>query len=191
MTAVAKPAANAGPASNPPTSDPVLDALTRIERRLAEVERVTSALAPLADLVATAPGGLAMLTDTVDSLAARVEAPGELDARVRSVLRAVEVATKPRAVHGLATLIESDLLAPSVLAVLSQLASALSDPGASRPVGTIGVLRAMRDHDVQRALGFLFAVARTFGHRLAEGELEAAEQKLLTATASTADKEAA
>jgi len=160
-----------------PTGDPVLAALARIEARLAEVERVTSALAPLID---AAPGGVAMLTDTVDTVAAHLGERGvDLDARLHSVLRALEVSTAPRAVNGLAALVESKLLEPTALAVVSRLAAALAEPGDAKPVGTWGLLRALRDPDVQRAVGFLLAVAREFGRHLGTGELEECRQHLL------------
>ncbi len=162
--------------SNP---DPILAALERIEQRLASVERVTTALAPLTDVVTALPGGIAAMTDTVDRLAMRATESGiDLDGRVGAALRAVEVATTPRAVNGLATLIESKLLEPTSLAVVSQLASALAQPGAAPPVGMWGALRALRDDDVQRALGFILAVARAFGKNLAAGDVAACEQRL-------------
>ena len=176
MTATAR-------ATNPtlaPTVDPVLAALERIERRLADVERVASALAPL---VEAAPGGLAMLTDTVDTLAAKASDAGiNLDARLHSVLRAFEVATSPRAVNGLAALVESKMLDAKALAVVSRLADALAESGDAKPIGTWGLLRSLRDPDIQRALGFLVAIARDLGRHLSTGELEACRQHLLAAT---------
>lgn len=161
------------------TADPVLAALQRIEQRLAAVERVTSALAPLAE---AAPGALGMVTDTVDSLAAQLGERGvDLDARLHSVLKALEVATAPRAVNGLEALVESKLLEPSALAVVSSLAAALADPGDTKGVGMWGLMRALRDPDVQRAVGFLLAVAREFGRNLATGELVGCRQHLLAA----------
>lgn len=152
-----------------PRPDPVLAALQRIERRLDEVERVTRALAPLAEVVGQAPGGVAMLTDTFDTLAARAaEAGVDLDDRLGSALQALAVSTSPRAVHGLQTLVESHLLEPETLAIVNKLGTALAHPDDPRPVGVWGALRALRDPDVQRALGFLLAVARAFGRNLEE-----------------------
>ncbi len=162
-----------------PATDPVLASLQRIEQRLAEVERVTSALAPLVDAV---PGGIGMLTDTVDTVAARLGERGvDLDARLHCALRAVEVSTAPRAVNGLAALVESKMLEPSTLAVISRLAAALADPGDTKSVGVWGMMRALRDPDVQRAVGFMLAVAREFGRNLATGELDECRQHLLEA----------
>lgn len=167
-------------ASSAAPGDPVFAALERIERRIAEIERVTGALAPLVD---AAPGGAAMVVDAFDALAARLGERGtDLDARLHSAVRAVEVSTGPRAVNGLAALVESKLLEPSALAVVSRLAAALAEPGDARPVGLLGLLRALRDPDVQRALGFVLAMGREFGRQLATGELEQCRQRLLAAT---------
>jgi hypothetical protein len=161
----------------------VVSALERLERRLAAVEQVATAIAPLAGLAATAPGAVALATDSFDALAARLADAGvDLDERMRSVVRAVEVSTAPRAVNGLASLVESRLLEPSALAVLSQLAAALAEPGPSRPVGAWGALRALRDPDVQRAVGFLLAIARQFGKHLAAGDVDACRERLGDAT---------
>lgn len=178
MTAISLPKVSSPP--GPAQADRLLATLERIERRIAEVERVTSALAPLVD---AAPGGVAMFVDTVDSVAAKLAGQGvDLDARLHSVVRALEVSTAPRAVHGLAALVESKLLEPSALAVLSRLAAALAEPGETKAVGTWGLLRALRDPDVQRALGFLLGIAREFGRHLETGELEECRQKLLAAS---------
>ena len=163
----------------PPAVDPVLAALERIERRLAAVERVALTAAPAAQLTSTLPGAVAMLVDTFDGIAAKLGDAGvDLDERMRSVVRALEVATAPRAVDGLASLVESKLLEPTALAAVSQLAAALADPGATPSVGAWGALRALRDPDVQRALGFLLAVARQFGKNLAAGSVDACRDRL-------------
>lgn len=172
------PSSSAAPrAAAPP--DPVLAALERIERRLAAVEQVATAIAPLAAMAATMPGAVAVATDAFDGLAARLGAAGlDLDERVRSVIRAVEVSTAPRAVNGLASLVESHLLEPSALAVVSQLASALAAPGEHAPVGAWGALKGLRDPDVQRALGFFLAIARRFGQQLAAGGVDDCRTRL-------------
>jgi len=171
------------PTAAPPPPDPVLAALERIELRLAAVERVAATLAPTAGLASTLPGAVAMLADTFDGIALQLGAAGvDLDARMRSVVRALEVSTAPRAVDALASLVTSRLLDPSALAVVSQLAAALAEPTTVRPVGAWGALKALRDPDVQRALGFLLGVARQFGQNLASGEVEACRERLDGAT---------
>lgn len=180
MTALlADSSARPSSAPEPQPPDPVLAALERIERRLAAVEQVARAIAPLAGVAETMPGAVAVAVDTFDGLAARLGGAGiDLDARMMAVLRAVEVATAPRAVNGLASLVESHLLEPSALAVVSQLAVALTSAGDARPVGTWGMLKALRDPDVQRALGFALAIARGFGQQLATGGVDACRDRL-------------
>lgn len=163
--------------------DPVLAALERIEHRLLAVERVAAALAPTAGLTATLPGAVAMLADTFDGIALRLGDAGvDLDQRMSSIVRALEVSTAPRAVDALASLVTSRLLDPSSLAVVSQLAAALAEPGESAPIGAWGALKALRDPDVQRALGFLLGVARQFGKNLGAGEIDACRHRLDEAT---------
>lgn len=170
-------AAAAPPAPRPP--DPVLAALARIEQRLAAVEQVAAALTPAGGVLTTLPAAIATMADTFDGVAARLADSGvDLDERMRSVLRAIEVSTAPRAVAGLASLVESRLLEPSALAVVSQLAAALAEPGDSKPVGMWGAMKALRDPDVQRALGFLLAIARQFGKNLGAGGVEACRDRL-------------
>lgn len=177
------PGALASSQAAPASAEPILAALERIEQRLAAVERMALTLQPTAELTATLPGAVAMLADTFDGVAARLgEAGVDLDERMRSVLRAIEVATAPRAVAGLASLVESKALEPTSLAVISQLAAALAHPGATPPVGLWGAMRALGDADVQRALGFLLAVARQFGKNLAAGEVDACRDRLAAAT---------
>lgn len=180
MTTTVPSHPSAGPGlARAPSPDPVLAALARIEHRLTSLERTAAALEPAGGMVATLPGAVAVFADTFDGIAARLgEAGVDLDERMRSVLRAIEVSTAPRAVAALASLVESRLLEPSALAVVSQLAAALADPGPARPVGMWGALKALRDPDVQRALGFLLAVARQFGKNLAAGEVEACRDRL-------------
>lgn len=189
MTPSLSPPPNGSPlqALPPPGGDagalaPVLAALERIEHRLCRLERAAETLAPVSGLAETLPGTVALLADTFDGVAARLgEAGVDLDERMRSVVRALEVATAPRAVAGLASLVESKLLEPTALAAVSQLAAALAHPGEAPPVGLWGAMRALGDADVQRALGFLLAVGRQFGKNLAAGEVDACRDRLDTA----------
>lgn len=161
----------------------VLASLERIEQRLGRLERAAEALQPVSGMAETLPGAVAVLADTFDGVAARLgEAGVDLDERMRSMVRALEVATAPRAVAGLASLVESKLLEPTALAAVSQLAAALAHPGEAPPVGLWGAMRALGDADVQRALGFLLAVARQFGKNLAAGEVDACRDRLDTAS---------
>ena len=61
---------------------------------------------------------------------------------------------------------------PDTVAALSALLSAVGDAGSepSERVGVLGLLRAARDPDVQRGLGFLIALARMTGQELERRE---------------------
>jgi uncharacterized protein YjgD (DUF1641 family) len=65
-------------------------------------------------------------------------------------------------------LLRSGVLAPATLRVVGELGRALTAAAAAPPppLGVVGLLKALGHPDVQRALGFLVAVARQFGSRL-------------------------
>ncbi len=70
------------------------------------------------------------------------------------------------------SLLRSSVLDPEAVKVVSQVAEALiesTQTAHSKPqkLGLMGLLKAMRDPDVQRTLGFAMAFAKTFGQHLA------------------------
>lgn len=154
--------------------------LDRLERRLARIEHT---LARLETAAAAAPAALGAAVDTLDSLAARVQASGiDVDERLRILLRAVERLTSPEAIatleaafdqmHGLRGLLGSGVLDPGPVAIVAKAGQALAASATRAPerAGMFGALRALREPDVQRALGFLLDVARRFGATL-DGQL--------------------
>ena len=78
------------------------------------------------------------------------------------------------ATPALTTLLTSRLTDPEAVTVISNLASALVEgkesveAGAPVPHGPLALLRAMRDPDVARGIGFFLQVAKAFGRRLDE-----------------------
>lgn len=71
----------------------------------------------------------------------------------------------------LENLLDSGVLEPKALNVIGQAGTALAEtveagPDAIRPVGTIGLLRALNDPDTQQVLGFLVKFASNFGQKL-------------------------
>ncbi|GEL19892.1 DUF1641 domain-containing protein [Pseudonocardia asaccharolytica] len=76
------------------------------------------------------------------------------------------------ATPALSALLSSSLTDPKAVQVISQLAGALvegreqidRDPAA--PSGVFGLLRALKDEDVARGLGYLLQVAKAFGRQL-------------------------
>lgn len=79
--------------SAPPSRDPVLAALERIERRL---ERVEATLAAAETLTKATPGYAAVFADSFDDHSERLQARGvDVDARVRAVASLVERLSDP------------------------------------------------------------------------------------------------
>jgi uncharacterized protein YjgD (DUF1641 family) len=62
------------------------------------------------------------------------------------------------------------VLAPGTLQVISELGGALTETAAAprSTVGVLGLLKALAQPDVQRAIGFAVAFAERFGRRLRE-----------------------
>ena len=109
---------------------------------------VLDRLAALLDFAAPLPGGLALAVDAADEAAANAQAAGfDLDALLR----------------------EGGALAG---ALAQAAADAHAEQRAATPprLGLVGLVRALRDPDVQRALGFALAFSRHLGRRLPRGE---------------------
>ena len=149
-------------------ADERLQALARLLERATRPE-VLHALETLVGAVEQAPGLLAMFGDTVDELArAQMESGADLDAlgkNLGGVARAlVQMASQP----GLLAMLEGGLFAPGALATLSDAARAIAETrsGETPRAGWLAVMRAMRDDDVQRALGFAIRVAAEMGQAM-------------------------
>lgn len=112
-------------------------------------------LPSLGAFIRQAPSVLATMVDTGDELVIRLREEGiDIEHLGRRGLKAAKA------------LIDSDVLEDSAIAVISNAAQSLADSArASRPVSVFGLLRAMSDPDVQYALGFFLAFAKSFGSR--------------------------
>jgi uncharacterized protein YjgD (DUF1641 family) len=123
-----------------PLSSPTsLDALARIEAKL---DRLEHRLARFDALAESMPGLLAILGDTFDEYAREQTERGvDVEQVMRNLGRTLDA--------------------------LLRLAAAPAAPGSK--IGAFGLLRELRDPDVQRALGFAVDVARRLGHQLREG----------------------
>ena len=146
--------------------DRVLAAIERLDHRIARME---STIARLDSATAQVPAVVATVTDIVDGLVARLAARGiDVDERLRALVRAADQLTSPRALDALAAMLASEILAPQTTAVISHLGRAIvAAEHEAHPVGAWGLLRALRDPEVQRAAGFLIAMTRHFGEQLA------------------------
>jgi hypothetical protein len=120
-----------------PNSPSSLDALARIEAKL---DRLEHRLARFDALAESMPGLLAMIGDSFDEYAREQAEQGvDVELIMRNFGRTLE-------------------------ALLRLMANPKGPPSA--PIGVFGLLRELRDPDVQRALGFAVDVARSFGNQL-------------------------
>jgi uncharacterized protein YjgD (DUF1641 family) len=71
-------------------------------------------------------------------------------------------------VRELDALLKSGVLEPGALQMIGELGRALTETAAAPPAttGVVGLLKALGQPDVQRALGFLVTFAERFGRRL-------------------------
>jgi hypothetical protein len=149
--------------------------LQMIDERTRVVVELTEGLRPLIGLAQQAPALIAMLMDSFDE-AMRAAGDKGIDVE-RGVLNGAEAALRFGAtmdadkVHELDALLRSGVLAPGTLRVIGELGRALTETAGTPPktLGIVGLLKALGQPDVQRALGFLVAVAERFGRRLREG----------------------
>lgn len=143
----------------------LLATLERLERR---IEHIEAAIQRLEGTAAQVPAAVATVTDIVDGLVERLAARGiNVDERLRAVLRAADYLTSPRALDALSSVLASELMAHQTTEVVGRLGRAIvAAEHATQPVGAWGLWRALRDPEVQRAAGFLVAMARRFGEEL-------------------------
>ncbi|RDV36523.1 DUF1641 domain-containing protein [Bradymonadaceae bacterium TMQ3] len=146
--------------------------LTRLTLRLTE-PRVLATLEQLLDAGEQAPGQLAMAVDVVDDLVQRARARGLepvalTEALASSGLTLATLLQSPE----LRALLASPAFAPHALATAHKALNALADtsPADAPRVGMLGLLNALRDDNVRRALGFALEVARAFGAALADAD---------------------
>ncbi len=146
------------------TAPPVLDGVRALLPILPQ-------LAPLAHHAQAMPGMVAMAVDVFDDWVRHQTICGldpeqmlqnmlTIGSRLTSLLDSAEFNT----------LMSSGVLSPQAVQVVGRAARALSTPAADGPppkaIGPLGLLRALRDPDLQRSLHFGLRVARGFGRQL-------------------------
>lgn len=147
-------------------------ALSLLER-LSEPETMRSMETAL-ELAHEVPGLASMVVDIIDEETGRLNELGidPVDALSRGARAALEFGSVvgPREVESIRMLLASQALAPEVMGVVSAAASALVQTRFETVprVGAVGLLRALRDPEIQRVFGFLLEVGRRFGGSLAE-----------------------
>ena len=109
----------------------------------------------------------ATLADVLAEARAAGRATG-LDVRTTSKQLATLIPTLAEAAPAINRIIQSPIVEPEPIAVLSEAATALvkgleSAQAKGTKVGLRGLLHATKDDDVQRGLGFIIEVARVFG----------------------------
>ena len=136
---------------------------------LAPLSRLIARIEQLDAVVATAdkiPGLVATVVDTFDSIVTRLrESDIDVDATVRSLLRVAERLTRRETLRVVEAVLDTGVLDPAALATIRRIGQAVAKTGSVEPnrTGLFGLLRALRDPEVQRATGFLVDLARNFG----------------------------
>ena len=163
------------PISMPTTQDePTATTLQTIEERTRTILEVAEGLRPLIALAQQAPVVVAVLRDSFDEVIRTANNKG-IDVE-RGVLNGAEAALRFGAtmdaekVRDLDALLKSGVLAPGTLRIMGELGRALTETAAAPAAtsGLLGLLKALGQPDVQRALGFLVTFAERFGRRLRE-----------------------
>ncbi|MGE3888691.1 MAG: DUF1641 domain-containing protein [Vicinamibacterales bacterium] len=152
----------------------VAESLKALDERTRAIAEVADALRPLAELARQAPAMTAVLMDSFDEVMQTAIKNG-IDVE-RGLLNGAEAALRfgaamdPEKVRDLDALLKSGVLAPGPLRLIGDLARSLGDAASSppAPLGLLGLVKALGRPDVQRAVGFLVAVAEGFGRRLRE-----------------------
>lgn len=160
------------PAQPLPEDATVAASLRALHERLESIAQVIDVLRPVVSLAQQAPAAAAMLGDTVDEMM-RTAIDSGIDVE-RGVLNGVGAALRfgatmdAQRVASLEALLESGVLDPGALQAVGVLGRALVDTASAPPkaIGPMGLLKALGDPDVQRALGFLVVFAGRFGRRL-------------------------
>lgn len=162
----------------------------RLRAGLRLLERVTrpqtlAQLEAAIELLDAMPGAVAMLGDSFDELAREAAARGvPLERIVPELGRTIAVLLDLLTQEQIQQLLSSDLLLPNAIEALATAARALAvaQYSGTEPLGLFGALAAMREPEVQRALGFALDVARRFGTNLSHHK-----RALAPATAPTKD----
>lgn len=161
---------SANPVAEPDPSPPSEDTVeARILRRLDALDAKLDRLSPLLDMIGGGSGAMAAFVDVADVEAGRLREDGidPMKAISNGARAAMEfgVAVGPREIRSLKVLLASGALDPEAIEVVSLAANALVETRARgcEPVGPLSLFGALRDPQVQKGLGFLVEVGRSFG----------------------------
>ena len=151
-----------------------VDIEARLRAGLTMAEKLTAPemVAKLDQLLAMAdqaPGMIAMMGDIVDESIRRAGESGiNIEAMVRQGARAGAKFSALMESEEFDALMESGILDPEAVASVGKVGRALiaSQQQPLEPVGLFGLLSAMRDPNMQRALGFLATFGAEFGKQI-------------------------
>lgn len=146
-------------------TDPSIAQLSQLVARL---ERVLGVLEPALSLVQQAPPMIATAVDTFDALVAEGRANGfDVDQRVRDALHLLERVSAPETMRALNVMLDRMPALAELAPMLDTVPQIVDDARrTARPIGLLGTLGALRDPNVQAAVGVAVATARTVGQQL-------------------------
>ncbi len=156
-----------------------VDVDDRARRALGLIEALTrpetlDSLGRMVGLLRDLPGLLATAVDTLDDEARRAADSGiDLDRGLRQGVRAalrLAQSFGEREIDRLTEFLDSNVLHPAALRTVGDAGCALAEARGSAPprIGLFGLLAALRDPAVQRAVGFMVQVGRAFGATVAQ-----------------------
>ena len=146
--------------------------LESLQARVDSTAQIVDALKPIIEIIQQAPAMIAMAGDSFDDLVRNAVDSG-VDVERGFIIGAgaalrVGATMDAHKVDAIESLLNSGVLDPVALRVVGDLGHALADTAAApvTPLGPVGLWKALGHPDVQRALGFMIAVAQRFGRRL-------------------------
>ena len=150
------------------TEPDTVEALEKIMDRSDQLEELTA-------LAEDAPDAIATVVDILDAEYARAAERGtDPEQALRQTVGALSRLGELFRTDEFEALLESGVLDPKALQVVGSLGSALVDTqkeasrGETPSQGFFGLLGALRDPDVKRAIGFITTFAKNFGQNLRE-----------------------
>ena len=149
--------------------DSVTDpSIAHLSQLVARLERVLGVLEPALSLVQQVPPMIATAVDTFDALVAEGRANGiDVDQRVRDALHLLERVSAPETMRALNVMLDRMPALAELAPMLDTVPQIVDDARrTARPIGLLGTLGALRDPNVQAAVGVAVATARTVGQQL-------------------------
>ena len=142
-------------------------------KALGELAGRSQQLADLARLVDDAPKAIATVVDIIDAeMNAGMEAGFDPERALRDAASALGKLSELFRTDEFQALLDSGVLDPEALSVIGGLGTALveskkeADRGETPRRGMFGLIGALRDPDIQHAVGFLTRFAKRFGRQL-------------------------